>query len=104
MKTFVDDKINVTKVLKIGLGRFGKIVRRGENAGYQHFLRILQCYQKPSVPGPLKVGLCGTELNQDWSIYQFFLWLQKLTFIQPLESRFADRKKGPLSPAMELKE
>ena len=41
--------------LKFGLGRVENIVRKGENAGNQHFLRFPQCFQKPSVSGTLKV-------------------------------------------------
>ena len=46
------------------------IVAKGENAGYQHFLLFLQCFEKLSFPEVLKVGLCGKgELN---SIQTFF--------------------------------
>ena len=38
LKVFTDDKINVTQKLKLGLGRVENIARKGENAGYQHFL------------------------------------------------------------------
>ena len=38
LKAFADDKINVSKILEIGLGRVENIVGKGENAGYQHFL------------------------------------------------------------------
>ena len=31
------------------------IVGKGENAGYQHFLLFLQCFQKDSFLGSLKV-------------------------------------------------
>ena len=40
-----------------------KIVGKGENAGYQHFLLFPQCFQKSSFPGLLKSGLCGKELT-----------------------------------------
>ena len=46
LKELADDKINVTKELKLVLGRVGNIVGKGENAGYQHFLLFLQCFQK----------------------------------------------------------
>ena len=39
------------------------IVGRGENAGYQHFLLFLQCFQKQSLSGSLKVRLTGKELR-----------------------------------------
>ena len=33
------------------------IIGKGENAGYQHFLLFLQCFQKVSFTGSLKVGI-----------------------------------------------
>ena len=38
MKAFRDDIINGSEKLKIALGRIENIVKKGENAGYQHFL------------------------------------------------------------------
>ena len=49
--------MNVNKNLKFGLGRVQNIVRRGENAGYQHFLLFPQCFQKASFQGSLKVRI-----------------------------------------------
>ena len=58
LKTFADDKINVTLKLKFASGRVAKnIVGKGENAGYQHFLLFPQCFQKASLLGSLKVGI-----------------------------------------------
>ena len=37
--------------------RVENIVGKGENAGYQHFLLFLQCFQKASFVGLLKSGL-----------------------------------------------
>ena len=54
---FADDKVNVNKKFKFGLGRVENIVGKGENAGHQHFLLFPQCFQKPSVAGSLKVGI-----------------------------------------------
>ena len=56
-KELADDKINMTEKLKFELGRVENIVGKGENAGYQHFLLFLQCFQKTSNPGSLKVGI-----------------------------------------------
>ena len=56
LKAFADDKINVTQTLKFVLGRKEKIVGKGENAAYQHFLLFPQCFQKASVSGLLKFG------------------------------------------------
>ena len=38
------------------------IVRKGENAGYQHFLPFPQCFQKPSFFRSSKPGLFGEGL------------------------------------------
>ena len=37
LKAFADDKIDVNKKLKFGMGGVENIVGKGENAGYQHF-------------------------------------------------------------------
>ena len=53
------NKINVTKKkkkLKFLLGTVENILRKGENAGYQHFLLFSKCFQKPPFSGLLKVG------------------------------------------------
>ena len=55
LKVFADNKINVNQKLKFDLGRVENIVRKGENAGYQHFLLFPQCFQKVSFSGSLKV-------------------------------------------------
>ena len=44
-------------IQKFMLGRVQNIVEKGENAGYQHFLLFPQCFQKPSFPEVLKVGI-----------------------------------------------
>ena len=57
LKAFADDKINVTYNLKLFLGWVENIVGKGENAGYQHFLLFLLCFQKASFSGSSKVGI-----------------------------------------------
>ena len=47
LKALADNKINVTE----------NIVGKGENAGYQHFLLHIKCFQKASILGLLKVGI-----------------------------------------------
>ena len=37
--------------------RVENIVEKGENAGYQHFLLFLQCFQKAFFSRSLKVGI-----------------------------------------------
>ena len=57
LKAFADDKEKKKKKkLKFALGRVENIVGKGENAGYKHFLLFLQCFQKASFSGLLKVG------------------------------------------------
>ena len=48
LKAYADDKINVTEKLKFVMGKVENFVGKGENAGYQHFLLFLQCFQKAS--------------------------------------------------------
>ena len=56
-KAFADEKISVNKKKrKFGFRWLKNIVGKGENAGYEHFLLFLQCFQKASFPGLLKVG------------------------------------------------
>ena len=56
-RAFTNKKIDATEKLKFVLGRVEKIVRKGENAGYQHFLLFPQCFQKASFSRLLKVGI-----------------------------------------------
>ena len=44
LKTFADDKINVTGKHRFILGKVENIVGKGENAGYQHFLHFPRCF------------------------------------------------------------
>ena len=48
LKVIAHDKVNFTEKLKFVLGRIEDIVGKGENAGYQHFLLFLQCFQRAS--------------------------------------------------------
>ena len=57
LKAFADDKMKPTEKLKFVLGRVENTVGKGENAGYQHFLLFLQCFQKASFSGASKVGI-----------------------------------------------
>ena len=43
--------------------RIENIVGKGENAGNQHFLLFLQCFQKATVSGSLKVGIVWFRVN-----------------------------------------
>ena len=46
LKTFADNKLNVTPNIKVVFDRIENIVGKEENAGYQHFLLFPQCFQK----------------------------------------------------------
>ena len=54
LKALADDKFNVAKMLIFLFDGVENIVGKVENAGYQHFLLFLQCFQKASF---LKVGI-----------------------------------------------
>ena len=56
-KVFADDKSNVTKIMIYVFDRVENIVEKGENAGYQHFLRFPLCFQKASFLRSLKLGI-----------------------------------------------
>ena len=43
--------------MEFASGRVEKIVGKGENAGYQHFLLFPQCFLKVTFLGTLKVRL-----------------------------------------------
>ena len=57
LKALADDKLNVAKIMISVSYWVENIVGKGENAGYQHFLLFLQCFQKVSPLGSLKVGI-----------------------------------------------
>ena len=57
LKVFADDKSNLVEKLKFVLGTEENIVGKGENAVYQRFLLIPQCFHKASILGSLKVGI-----------------------------------------------
>ena len=54
-KECADDEINISEKIEICFRRVENIVGKGENAGYPHFLHFLQCFQKDSYTGVLKV-------------------------------------------------
>ena len=56
LKAFADYKRIVTRKLKFVLERVENILGKGENAGYQHFLLLPKCFQKPFFSGSLKSG------------------------------------------------
>ena len=70
LKTFTNEKLNVTK-LRISLfGRVENITGKGEYAGYQHFLVLPQYFPRVMV---LKSQDCVKELSNicHYQIFQF---------------------------------
>ena len=57
LKAHADNKIYVIEKLKFRLGRVENIMRKGENAGHQHFLLFPQCLLKSSFSRSFKVGI-----------------------------------------------
>ena len=57
IKGFTDDNLNIAKKIIYVLNRVENIVGKGGNAGYQHFLLSQQCFQKPSLSGPIKLDI-----------------------------------------------
>ena len=47
------------------------MVQKSENAGYQHFLHFLQCFQNASYTGSLKVGLSCKGLTHSHTMTPF---------------------------------
>ena len=43
--------------IEICFGKGKKLLAKGENAVYQHFLLFPQCFQKSTIPGLLKVRI-----------------------------------------------
>ena len=56
LQAFADRKLNLAKMTVSLLDRVESPVRKGENAGYQHFLLFPQGFPKPSSVGSSKVG------------------------------------------------
>ena len=57
LKALADSKTSVTSKQKFSFRWVENIVRKGENAGYQHFLLFPVCFQKACFSGSLKVGI-----------------------------------------------
>ena len=66
LKALADSIFNLVQMMICVTDWIKNIVGKGENAGYQHFLLFPLCFQKPSVSGSLKVGLCGKELSDSF--------------------------------------
>ena len=58
LKAFADIKLSFAKKRGFLFDRIKRIVGKGENVGYQHFLRFPQCFPKPSSLGFSKSQDC----------------------------------------------
>ena len=63
LKTFADDKLNVTQNIKVIFHKIENIAGKAENAGYQHFLLFPQCFQKAFSSSASKVVIVWQKLN-----------------------------------------
>ena len=53
-KAFADDNLKMVETVEFALNIEENIVGEGENAGYQHFLLLQQCFQNAAFLGLLK--------------------------------------------------
>ena len=58
-------QLNLAEMMTLVIHRGENIVRKGENAGYHHFLLFLQCFQKASSSGSLKVKIMWQRLKRN---------------------------------------
>ena len=65
LKAFEDNKLNIAKMMIFGFNRLENIVKKkGENAGYQHFLLFSQILFKRLFPqGFYNIGYFGKRLT-----------------------------------------
>ena len=52
-KAFADEKLKAIQMAKFVLDKTENIVGKKENAGYQHFLPLPQCFQKALSSGSI---------------------------------------------------
>ena len=57
LKAFADDRINEAHMIIFSVDGVEKIVGKGENAGYQHFLLFPQCFLRLPFVGSSKGGI-----------------------------------------------
>ena len=63
MKERADHNLNVAQVNEFTCNSLENIVGKGENAGNQHFLLFLLCFQNTSFPGSLKLRTLWKRIN-----------------------------------------
>ena len=57
MKAFADNGLNLATIIISVFDRVKNIVRKGENAGYKHFLLFSQCFQYAYSSGLIEVWI-----------------------------------------------
>ena len=57
LKAFADDRITEAQMSISVFDRVENIVKKGENAGYQHFFLFPQSFQTDPILGSSKVGI-----------------------------------------------
>ena len=72
LKALADEKIDVTEILKLVLGRVENIMEKGKSTSYQHFLLFQQCFQKGFFSEVVKTRDC---LVNDTSLTLAYLWI-----------------------------
>ena len=71
--------MNLAEKLKSVLEWLENIVGNGENAGYQHFLLFLKCFQKASFKRLLKVGIMWIRVKVFLQGYGIFVTFSDVT-------------------------
>ena len=61
LKAFADNKIKLANMMIFAFERVENIVGKGENAGHQHFILFIQCFQKAFHLRSLKSWDCVVE-------------------------------------------
>ena len=85
---FADKKLENAKMTISPCDRIENTVGKGENAGYQHFLLILQWFPKPSALGSLKVGIVYNRVNLCWPCFSLTLYYIIQLYNDPEEEGF----------------
>ena len=70
MKVFVDNVLNLPKMMVFVYEKVENIVGKGENAGYQHFLFFQQGFQRAFSTESLKLRIAGKKLGEYVKIHK----------------------------------
>ena len=70
LEAFADDNFSVAQMVKFFFARRENIVRKGENAGYHHFLLFLQCFQKSGFSKVRNFTVKDLKKKENDSVFQ----------------------------------